>query len=399
MAEMTERQRQVDAVPIRVASARSVSLLVIAILLFASGCSGFFVYPGSTGGGGGNTTGDYVYVANSSATSSNPSLAGFAVGTGTLTAVANSPYTLTVTPVALAVNPANSVLYVATNSGIYAYAIQSTGALSVLNSGSPVATALVASMDISPDGQWLLALDKTVSANGGAIDEYRINTSTGALTPQTFTYTISGTPNPLAIKISSNAQFVFAALGTAGELVLPFNTASGALTSYTQFAPPPGTSDSALAVDASAAYLYIARSGTNGGLAVYAIGSGGALAAVSGSPFAASKQPAVERSVVLNKAGTAVYIANASDGTISGFSIGTLGALTPLGGSPYTAGSQVTALSLDNSGNYLLSLAQGGSPDLALYSFDATTTGKLNLAASTATGTDPTLAVAIAATH
>jgi len=60
---------------------------------------------------------------------------------------------------------------------------------------------------------------------------------------------------------------------------------------------------------------------------------------------------------------------------------------------------QVTALSLDNSGNYLLSLAQGGSPDLALYSFDATTTGKLNLAASTATGTDPTLAVAVAATH
>jgi len=376
--------------------ARTGCLLAIATLLVASGCGGFFVYPGSNGnGGGGNTTGDYVYVANSSTSTPNPSLAGFAVGTGTLTAVANSPYTLPASPVALVINPANSLLYVACGSGIYGYAIRSTGALSALNGGSPVAPTSVASMDISPDGQWLLALDEAANV----IDEYRIDSSTGGLTGQTFTYSATGAINPLAIKVSPNAQFVFAALGTAGELVFPFNTASGALSTSTQFAPPPGSSDNAVAVDTNSTYLYIARSGTNGGLAVYSIGLGGALGAVTGSPFAASKQPASENSVRLNKAGTAVYIANYSDGAISGFSIGSGGVLTPLGGSPYPGGLFVAALALDNSGNYLLSASQGGSPDLALYSFDTTTAGKLDLAASTATGTDPTQAIAIAATH
>src|SRR5665213_3451551 len=117
MAEMIERRRQVMQ---HTSVARTGCLLAIATLLVASGCGGFFVYPGSNGnGGGGNTTGDYVYVANSSTSTPNPSLAGFAVGTGTLTAVANSPYTLPASPVALVINPANSLLYVACGSGIY----------------------------------------------------------------------------------------------------------------------------------------------------------------------------------------------------------------------------------------------------------------------------------------
>ena len=376
-------------------TARARSLFAGAALACLSGCGGFFVYPGSTGSGsGGSTTGDYVYVAN--AATSN--LAGFAVGTGTLTAVTGSPYSLAISPSALAINPANTILYVAGGTSIYAYSIQSTGALTTLNGGSPVATADIAAMDISPDGQWLIALDKTITAGGGVIDEFKINTSTGALTPQTVTYTATGTVVPSAIRIAPNAQFVVAALGTAGDIILPFVTSTGALTAGTQFLPPAGTSDNAVAIDGNSAYLYIARSGTNGGLAVDAI-AGSVLTAVSGSPFSASKQPASERSVVLNKTSTAVYIANTNDGAISGFSIGTGAALTAISGSPYSAGASVASLAIDNSGNYLLAAAQGGAPDLTLYSFDATTSGKLNLGASTATGADPTQAVAVAATH
>jgi 6-phosphogluconolactonase (cycloisomerase 2 family) len=54
---------------------------------------------------------------------------------------------------------------------------------------------------------------------------------------------------------------------------------------------------------------------------------------------------------------------------------------------------------VDNSGDYLLAAANGGSSDLTMYSYDSTTTGKLDLSAATATGTDPTGPVAIAATH
>jgi 6-phosphogluconolactonase len=370
-----------------------------AVLLLASGCSGFFVYPGSTGnGGGGNSTGDYVYVANASTAN----IAGFSVGTGTLTPVPNSPYALAASaaPTAIVVNPANTVLYVAAGTSIYAYGIQSNGVLNALNGGLPVASATVASMDISPDGNWLIALDQSTANTSVVIDQYRINTNNGGLTSQgVLTLTVSGTAVPHAIKVSPDAQLVFGALGTAGELVFRFDTGAGTLSTPSQFAPPANTSDDAIAVDSNHNYLFIGRSGSTGhGLAVDLI-NGGALSSAPGSPFVAGNQPAAEKSVVLNKAGTSVYVANFNDGTISGFSIGTGGALTALSGSPYNSGLNVTSLAIDNGGNYLLAAASGGSPDLSLYSFDSATAGKLNLAASSATGAPPTVAIALAATH
>jgi 6-phosphogluconolactonase len=156
------------------------------------------------------------------------------------------------------------------------------------------------------------------------------------------------------------------------------------------------TSDNGLAVSPNSAYLFIARSGTGSGVAAYAIGTGGSLTEVSGGAYTAGNQPF---SVVVNTAGTDVYVANQLDSTISGFSIGSGGALTAISGSPYTSGSAVTALAVDRTADYLLAAARGGSPDLTMYSYDQTTAGKLDLSTSTATGTDPTGAVALALTH
>jgi len=157
-------------------------------------------------------------------------------------------------------------------------------------------------------------------------------------------------------------------------------------------------SDNALAVSPNGSYLFIARSGTSSGVAVYTIGSGGTLTSVTGSPFAAGTDPF---SVVVNAAGTDVYVANQADGTISGFSIGSNGVLTAVGGSPFSShlGTLPRALAVDNSKNYLLAAANGGGPDLAMYSFDQGTPGALDYSTSTTTGTDPTEPVAIAATH
>lgn len=358
-----------------------------------TGCGGFFVYPGSISTGSGSTSTDFVYVGNATTNT----IAGFTVGTNALTAVANSPYTLQITPTALAVNPANTILYVASNAFIYAYSISSTGALSILNNGLYVANANVVSMDISPDGQWLFALD----GNGVSIDEFQINNTTGALTQQTgAAYSITNSVVvPHEVRVSPNGGFVFVALGTAGDLVYTLNETTGVITS-SQHLPAPSTtsSDNALAISPSSTYLYVARSGTSGGLAVYSIASNtGALTPLSGSPYSAGTQP---YSVALNPGGTAVYVANRGDSTISGWTISsTTGALTAISGSPFTAGSAVTALAADRSGTYLAAVSSGGSPDLALYSFDSTTTGKLDLVSSTTTGTDPTGASVIAATH
>jgi 6-phosphogluconolactonase (cycloisomerase 2 family) len=94
-----------------------------------------------------------------------------------------------------------------------------------------------------------------------------------------------------------------------------------------------------------------------------------------------------------------VYVANQLDSTISGYSIASAGTATATSGSPYSTVSGPTALAIDNTGKYLLAISHAGSPDLSLFSFDTTITGKLDLVSSTSTGTDPTGPIAIAATH
>ena len=84
---------------------------------------------------------------------------------------------------------------------------------------------------------------------------------------------------------------------------------------------------------------------------------------------------------------------------ISGFSIASGGSLTVLSGSPYQSRTAVTALAVDGSGDYLLAAANGGSPDLTMYSYHSATAGKLDFATSCLTGTDPTGPVALAMTH
>ncbi len=388
---------------------RVVLALAAVALCGATGCAGFWVYPGTSTGSGGSTTGstDNVYVANADLNTSVPTLSGFAVATGTLTAVTNSPYALPFTPSAVTVNPADTLLFVGSsvNNSIYAYAINSDGSLTELNNNSPVAAVIeaVTSMVVSPDGQWLLALDATTTAV--TIDEYQINLSSGALVlnqmtgasvPNTTNTAII--PTGIAIATAPSGEYVFTSLGTAGDMIFPFQTATGVFPAnpLQLTLGSSNDADNALAVNAAGTYLFIARSGPGGGTAVYSIGVDGALAEVTGSPFAAGTQP---YSVVVNSAGTDVYVANRGDGTISGYSIASSGALTPLSGSPYQSGNSVTALAVDNSGDYLLAASNGGSPDLTMYSFDTTTVGKLDFATSIATGTDPTNPVAIAATH
>jgi len=111
----------------------------------------------------------------------------------------------------------------------------------------------------------------------------------------------------------------------------------------------------------------------------------------SGSPLAAGSQPS---SVVVNTAGTDVYVANHNDGTISEYSVATsTGAVSLLSPATITTVSAPWALAVDNSSNYLLAISEAGSPDLTMYSFLA---GQLTFSTSSPTGTD---AEAIATTH
>lgn len=363
-------------------------------LMALTGCSGFFVPVTQTGSGtgtgsgaGSSSTSNLAYVANSSTNS----VSGFAVGTGTLTSAPNMPYALGFTPVAEAVS--GNFLYVAGPGTIYPYAIGSDGSLSSTTAGAVLVYGLA--MDVSPDGNWLVALDGINTQ----LDVMAINKATGALTLTTtapFAITNAQTILPKALKISPDGTLIYAALGTGGDVVFTFNTLTGVAILSTTLAPVSNqTSDNGLAIDSTTTHLYIARSGVGGGLAVYTIGSGGSLTSVAGSPFKAGAQPL---SVVLDSTGVYGYVANGSDGTISGYSLAS-GVATALAGSPYASGAVVRSLAIDQSGKYLLAAAQGGLPDLTLYSFDATVAGKLDQVATGATGTDPAGAISVAATH
>jgi 6-phosphogluconolactonase (cycloisomerase 2 family) len=361
-----------------------------------TGCGDFFP-PVNGGGSGGGSTSNRVYVANQAANS----IGGFAIGTGTLAAVNNSPLATSYKPLSMVVTPNNSLLYVGSSTGIFVYFINSDGSLRAPSTGSQPAGVFAPAMAVSPDGQWLIALD----GRSQQLDIFQINATTGALTslnPAASYSATSGTWQPSDVRVSPDGTLIFAALGTAGDVVFTFNTSTGVATSSQGLSTGnTQAGDFGLAVSAKTTYLYIARSGTNGGVAVYSIGSGGTLTPVTGSPFAAGNGTF---SVALDKTGTYVYAANRTDGTISGYTIvpstTVLGlSLTPLGGSPYTSGTTVQSIGIDSTNKYLLAAAVGGAPDLTMYSFDVTVPGKLIQATSVATGASPAGAVALALTH
>jgi 6-phosphogluconolactonase (cycloisomerase 2 family) len=370
--------------------------VILALPIF-TGCGQFFP-PINGGGSGGGGTFNRVYVANQAANS----IGAFAIGTGTLTLVNSSPFATSYKPFSMVVTPNNSLLYVGSSTGgIFVYFINSDGSLRAPSTGSQPAGVLAPAMAVSPDGQWLLALDGTTQQ----LDIFQINATTGALTsvtsPATYT-TSSGTWQPSDVRISADGSLIFAALGTAGDVVFTFNTNTGVATSsQTLGTGDAQTGDYGLAVNAKATYLYIARSGTKGGVAVYSVGGGGTLTAVTGSPFAAGNGTF---SVTLDSTGTYVYAANRTDNTISGYTIvlstTLLGlSLTPLDGSPYTSGKGVQSIGIDSTNKYLLAAAVSGAPDLTMYSFDITVPGKLIAATSVVTATDPAGPAALALTH
>ena len=366
--------------------------LMVSGLLGTTGCGDFFTKDNGTGTGtgtgGGSTSGvNRVYVLASTA----QTISGFTIGTGTLTAVPGNPLSDGFAPQAAAITPNGAYLYAAGPGTINVYTVASDGSLTQT---SAVYIASIVALAISPDGQWMFGLDIL----NQVLDEWQINSdgTLTTLTPVSFS-TAGGVVTPKALTISPSGAFIFAALGTAGEVGFTLDTSTGVATQTQTLAPVDSqTSDSALAVNAESTLLFLARSGTTGGLSVYTIGNNAAIAGVTGSPYPLG---AGATSIALEGTGKYVYVANRSDSTISGFLIGTGGVLSALAGSPFVAGIQVTSLGFDTTGAYMIAASPGGSPDLALYSLDATVPGKLDTAANASVGTSPTGASVVTLTR
>jgi 6-phosphogluconolactonase (cycloisomerase 2 family) len=383
------------------------ALFCLLLLGLTTGCD-FFTTP--TNCTDCTTTGDYLYVSNGN----NTYLAGFGVSTaGALSVLPSSPYNNGVAAQALAITPTNSFMYVSTTAGIFCYAINSNGSITVQNSGSVVAADVVAtSMQVDSTGNYLLAAGIGTSIAAQAIGIYQINTSTGLLTALTGSplslYTGNGTTatvvTPTGMLITPNNSYVYVSLQSLGVQVLTLG-AGGALSTGTTptFLPPLKTSttpaDYGLASDPNSKFLFVCE--LNTGLRVLSIGTNGTLNEISGSPYATGTGPT---GVLLDPTGSYVYVANKGSNNISAFTL-TLasGKLVAVSGSPFSSGGQLPiGFVNDNTKTYMAVINSGsngttGNSDLQLFKFDATVDGKLDPVATATTGTDPTNPTAIVA--
>lgn len=330
-------------------------------------------------GGGSSTYSSFAYVANQKL----GTLAAFPLPSSTFTTISGTTYNLGAQPTALAATPKGTFLYVATTQGsVVVYSIGTNGTLTLGNNGSAVTSTLNPIwMTIDPSGNWLFMVSSSINA----LFEFQINTSTGVLTP---VGAATGIPlasgSPTQIYVTPNDQNVYVGLGLGGLDGFPLNSATGALGTRVHLSPLNGGADNAISADNNSAYLLVGEAGS--GIRVLKIGSGASLAEISGSPFQTQLGP---RSIVVDPTNAYVYVANSTASVITGYSLDASGTLSQLSDSPFGSGSGPIDMSLDSTGKYLLVVSVGGSPDLQVFSFDATHPGALDSVATAATGTDP----------
>jgi 6-phosphogluconolactonase len=370
------------------------------LTLGLTGCSGFFTAVSTTTIGTGTST--YVYVTNSGGT-----LTEYSLTSGTLAALNGSPVTLTETPTSIVVAPNNQFVYIGTAAGAFVYTINSDGTLTEGNSNNIAYVNpngyVPQSMVIDPTSSWLIIAYQSQTE----LDAVQISPTTGLPTGAVFSLTTTfADPTPSLAISPANSQ-VFVALGTGGVEAFgftPTGTAApngpwGTAVSIKLLPSGGGTADTAVAVDPTSKYLFIAEQNSNsaGAIAgtVRMIGTG-----ALGTDLDDETVGVGPTALLADLSGAYVYVANGSDGTISGFTLNiTTQKLASLGTAFPTEQSPV-AIVEDSTKSYVMDIGNKANPNMWLYSFDATTLGALDVGSTKSTASvNPSLANAIAVTH
>lgn len=388
--------------------------LLLASSVLLAGCSGFWnAQPSSSTNPTTPTTlsSGVFYVLNQTTMQ----IAAYSISSGTLESVSGSPYTFLSAPSCIAIAPGGGFLYVGTVNGIYLYNIGSGGALTIGNNGAAISFDIPTVMQV--EGSWLVdAFAPDATASSVQIDAIPINAtnglyagSGGATPSQTFINMTNVAVKQLVI--SPDGNNVFMALGGAGTIVVPFTATNSnplGATARTIGILNNGGSALSVAVDPTSRLFYIGEtlansSANSGGLRVFNYSSlSGTLTQASGSPIASGGL--APNAILPIASGEYVYVANGQGNTGSGnvawFPISASGTTyTVAAGSKIAAGIQPIGLAEDSEDNFVLAVSTGGStssgdPDLEAYTMSS---GTLTAAITSATGTDPVGAIAIAA--
>jgi 6-phosphogluconolactonase (cycloisomerase 2 family) len=345
----------------------------------------------------GNTSGVF-YVLNQGT----KEIAAYSIVTGKLTQIGNS-YTLSAAPYSIAIAPGGGFLYVGTATGIFLFNIGSGGVLTLANGNNVISQDIATTMQVDSTGSWLVE----AGPNLAELLAIHINSASGVPTSNIEQNTLLPAATVQQLAISPDNTHVFVALGSAGTEDVTFaagNATPLGVTANLKVVNSAGAAVS-VAVDPNSRLVYVgetaAISGSNaGGLRVIDYNT---LQEVSGSPFATGGLApyAIAPTRYGSNAGNYVYVANrtvsgSSNGSIAAYAVttsGTTSTVTALG-STIAAGITPLGITQDNTGNYLLVVSSGGSPDLTAYTMSS---GTLTSALTSATGTDPVQASAIAA--
>jgi 6-phosphogluconolactonase (cycloisomerase 2 family) len=302
--------------------------------------------------------------------------------TGSLTAVAGSPFAGGNQPTKIDLAPNGKFLYVTDFGGnaVLGYSVDPiSGALSSI-AGSPYAVASSPrSITTTPDGSLIFVLT-TGSQN---VTSFAVNPLSGTLSPTAispFSVDLGAT------SITTEATGKFAYTANRGG-----NTVSGYAINHTTGALAPIVNGTYSFVDPiylqaypKGGFLYILDF-TTGLLYAETIDSNtGALGTITGSPFMGGLSTALS----IDSTGRYLYIANAFSGDVLGDSIDTsTGALTPMAGSPFffqSGGNMPTFIALDPSGKFAYVINNG---NVVAFAIDAAT-GALTVIGGTGASAD-----------
>ncbi len=249
------------------------------------------------------------------------------------------------------------------NGQIYAYAVDDqSGALRTAAPTVPSGGTTPVAMALTSDYANLYV------ANAGNDTVVHFSVASNGVLTQKESVTLSGAPVSIAVSPANNALFVIS--GTASATLTEYTLSSGAIGSAT--ATPltvPGYGDdtivpTAVTVLENAGAVYVAaydKSAYNpGGTATsnanpgwlfgFAIGSGGALSPIAGSPYQAGVRPSA---IAADPTNRFVYVTDFASNELIGYTIQSNQSLNFMINGPFKTGNEPSAITIDPRGIYI----------------------------------------------
>lgn len=305
----------------------------------------------------------YLYAENGNST-----IGAFSIAkSGALTALSGSPFDSDTTgpgPFAIAVNPEGPYLYTTgtISDNVAVFSIGSRGALTAVSSSTSAGGGASATVLTKSDNRLYV-----VDGSGDTIAAFDLKKGgkLKAVSGSPFAVSCPGFCDANPIEVVMSGAYLYA-VDQYGWYVSAFSIAhDGALTELNSYATDYGPNDAVMTPNGADLYV---TNGASANVSAYSVADG-VLTQLTGSPFAAGGTPA---GIAMTHNGKLLYVANQGDGTISGYAIGAGGALTALSGSPFADGTDTGpgALTVDQANKHLF-VANGGSGAIAVYTIDS----------------------------